>query len=141
MTQKIFLITLFINIALGNTGVITGSVMDISTQQPLPGVNVIIEDTEMGAASDLEGNFIVRKVPLGFYHVRFSAIGYKPLVKLNIRVVSNRPAIVNAELEQQAIELEGITVTREYFEKEQDAVVSSRTVDLNVPLAPLTFSA
>ena len=106
MTQKIFLITLLINIALGNTGVITGSVMDISTQQPLPGVNVIIEDTEMGAASDIEGNFTVRNVPIGFYHVRFSAIGYKPLVKLNIRVVSNRPAIINAELEQKAIELE-----------------------------------
>jgi hypothetical protein len=131
MNFRIWLLLFIINLVFGKTGVITGTVIDLSTQQPLPGVNIIIEGTEMGTASDLEGTFTVRNIPNGFYHVRFSAIGYKPLVKLNIRVVSNRPAIIHAELEQQAVELEGVTVTREYFEKEKDAIVSSRTVDLN----------
>ncbi len=131
MKQLLIFISLLVTTLIGETGIITGTVTDISTEQPLPGVNVIIEGTEMGAASNINGDFTVDNIPDGFYHVRFSAIGYKPLVKLNIRVVSNRPAVVRAELVQQAVELSGVTVTREYFEKEKDAIVSSRTVDLN----------
>ncbi len=127
----LLIVSLSMSLLIGVTGSVTGSITDLATQQPLPGVNIIVEGTVLGAASDLDGNFTVQDIPNGFYHVRFSAIGYKPLVKLNIRIVSNRPAIIRAELEQQAVELEGVTVTREYFEKEKDALVSSRTVDLN----------
>ena len=132
MKRKYYLILLSIlSISWAQIGNVNGTVLDETTQQPLPGVNVIIEGTEIGAASDLNGYFDVNDIPAGIYNVRFSAIGYKPLVKLNIRISSNRPAIIKAELVQQAVELEGITVTREYFEKEKDAIVSSRTVDLN----------
>ncbi|MFQ6605528.1 MAG: carboxypeptidase-like regulatory domain-containing protein [Fidelibacterota bacterium] len=131
MRSYCFSLLFFLNLSPGMTGSITGSVVDIATQQALPGVNIIIENADRGTASDLDGNFTVENIPVGFYHVRFSAIGYKPLVKLNVRVVANRPAVIHAQLEQQAVEFESITVTREYFEKEKDAVVSSRTVDLN----------
>ncbi|MBC8400042.1 MAG: TonB-dependent receptor [Candidatus Marinimicrobia bacterium] len=131
MKKLIAWFLLLISIIVGESGVISGSITDNATQQPLPGVNVIVEGTMLGAASDEDGYFHIIGIPIGFYHVRFSAIGYEPLVKLNIRVVTNRPAIIKAELEQQTIELEGITITREYFEKEKDALVSSRTVDLN----------
>ncbi len=131
INKMLLIVSLSMSLLIGVTGSVTGSITDLATQQPLPGVNIIVEGTVLGAASDLDGNFTVQDIPNGFYHVRFSAIGYKPLVKLNIRIVSNRPAIIRAELEQQAVELEGVTVTREYFEKEKDALVSSRTVDLN----------
>jgi len=117
--------------AFSDTGTIMGTIVDLATQQPLPGVNVLVEGTQLGTASDIKGHFSIDRVPNGFYHVRFSAIGYEPLVKLDIRVVSNRPAIINAELVQQSVELQGVTVSRAYFEKEKDAIVSSRTVDLN----------
>jgi hypothetical protein len=132
MKSKYYLIMLLIlSTARAQIGNVNGTVLDEATQQPLPGVNVIIEGTSLGAASDLDGNFTVADILAGIYNVRFSAIGYKPLVKLNIRISSNRPATIKAELVQQVVELEGITVTREYFEKEKDAIVSSRTVDLN----------
>lgn len=132
MKIKYFLILLsFLSISWAQTCNVNGTVLDETTQQPLPGVNVIIEGTSLGAASDLDGYFTVTDIPAGIYNVRFSAIGYKPLIKLNIRISSNRPAIIKAELVQQVVELKGITVTREYFEKEKDAIVSSRTVDLN----------
>ena len=132
MNIKYYLILLSImSISWAQIGNVSGSVIDETTQQPLPGVNVIIEGTSLGAASEIDGYFTVADIPAGIYNVRFSAIGYKPLIKLNIRISSNRPAIIKAELVQQVVELKGITVTREYFEKEKDAIVSSRTVDLN----------
>ena len=48
----------------GTTGKITGSVRDADSGDPLPGANVVIEGTMMGAASDLEGYFVIINVPI-----------------------------------------------------------------------------
>jgi len=108
---------------------IQGIVRDEATHQPLIGTNIIVEGTEMGAAADANGKFIIPDVPPGFYHVRFEMIGYQPLVKLNVRVLPERGVFITAELVQSAIELKQVTVTRAYYQKEKDAFVSSRTVD------------
>lgn len=110
-------------------GTITGVVRDQATQQALPGTNVILEETGLGTAAGENGKFIIRNVPVGFYHVRFSFMGYQPLVRLNVRVVPNRTAHVKAVLIPAVLDMEGVTVTRAYYQKEKDAVVSSRTVD------------
>ena len=108
---------------------IQGTVRDEVTHQPLIGANVIVEGTVMGAATDTLGYFVIPRVPSGFYHVRFDMIGYRPLVKLNVRVNPERGVFIMAELVQTAVELKEVTVTRAYYQKEKDAFVSSRTVD------------
>ncbi|MFQ6676312.1 MAG: carboxypeptidase-like regulatory domain-containing protein, partial [Fidelibacterota bacterium] len=113
----------------GEEASVRGLVRDQATQRPLVGANVIIEGTGLGAATDDNGRFVVSHVPPGIYHVRFDMMGYRPLVKLNVRVVPQRGAVVVADLVQEAVQLREITVTRAYFEKEKDAFVSSRTVD------------
>ena len=40
-----------------NMGSITGTVKDKLTQEPLIGVSIKLEGTEIGAATDLDGNF------------------------------------------------------------------------------------
>ncbi|MFQ6617145.1 MAG: carboxypeptidase-like regulatory domain-containing protein, partial [Fidelibacterota bacterium] len=66
------------------SGTITGQVVDIITQQPLPGVNVVIESTILGAATDSSGTFRIENIPPGSYHLRFTMIGYEPFTKLNV---------------------------------------------------------
>jgi hypothetical protein len=56
MTNKLFvLIFFFISLIYSQTGKINGTIIDQSTQQPLPGVNVIVEGSVLGAASDVSG--------------------------------------------------------------------------------------
>ncbi|MFA4838873.1 MAG: carboxypeptidase-like regulatory domain-containing protein, partial [Candidatus Neomarinimicrobiota bacterium] len=43
----------------GTTGKISGRVTDAQSGQPLGGVNVILEGTSLGAASDMRGNFVI----------------------------------------------------------------------------------
>ena len=42
----------------GTTGKISGRVIDAASGEPLPGVNVVIDATTLGAATDLNGDFI-----------------------------------------------------------------------------------
>jgi hypothetical protein len=124
------LLVIIAGVLAAEDGYIKGQVRDGATQRPLVGVNVIVVGTDRGAATDERGEFVIPDLAPGFYHVRFEMIGYEPLVKMNIRVTPTRGAYVTAELVQQPVELAGVTVTRAYYEKGKDAVVSSRTVDL-----------
>ena len=47
------------------TGAITGIVRDVQTGEPLPGGNVMLDGTGMGAVTDNLGRYTVRNVPAG----------------------------------------------------------------------------
>jgi len=53
------------------TGKITGTVIDKNTGEALPGANVIVADTTIGAATDMKGIFAIINVPVGTYTIVF----------------------------------------------------------------------
>ncbi len=114
----------------GGTGSMAGAVRDGSTQQPLVGANVVILGTDLGAATDEQGNFIITDLEPGSYHVKAMMIGYESAIKLNVHVMPERQTIITFQLSLSAVELEAVQVTRSFFKKEPDVFTSSRTVDL-----------
>lgn len=101
-------------------GQISGSVIDKETQLPLPGANVQIIDSHLGAASDLEGNFLIKKVPVGSYSLRITFMGYKPHVKTDVIVRSQRITFLEVDLRMSLINMESVVVTGGYFEEVAD---------------------
>ncbi len=70
----------------GVAGKIMGTVNDAETGQALIGVNVIIEGTAMGAATDVDGNYVVLNIPPGIYNVIVSMMGYTRYQISNVQV-------------------------------------------------------
>jgi len=58
-------------------GKIVGRVTDKETGDPLPGCNIIIAGSQMGAATDANGYYVIINVPPGAYSVKASMIGYQ----------------------------------------------------------------
>ncbi len=106
-----FIITLTgIKILAASTGSITGKVIAKDLNTPLPGANVILKGTSLGAATDKDGNFIISNVPSGKYVVRVSYIGYESQ-SLSVEVKENEIIKLNFSLSPQSIEGEEVTVT------------------------------
>jgi len=101
----------------GSTGKIAGKVIDTKTGEPLIGINVILEETVMGAATDLDGNYIVLNVPPGIYVLRASAIGYNSVRVTNVRVQVDLTTTVDFDLGETTIEM-----------KEEVVVVARRPI-------------
>jgi outer membrane receptor protein involved in Fe transport len=98
----------------GDTGKITGRVVDKETGNPLPGVNVILEGTSYGAATDENGEFMILFVPPGLYTVKFSFIGYAEEAVSNVRVTIDLTTnMYTIEMTPEAIRGEAVTVTAE----------------------------
>ncbi|CAM3392104.1 TonB-dependent receptor [Rhodothermus bifroesti] len=97
--------------AWAQTGKIAGVVTDAETGEPLPGVNVVIEGTTMGATTDIEGYYVILNVRPGTYRVRASFVGYAPVVAENVDVSIGLTTELNFRLQPQAIGLEEVVVT------------------------------
>ncbi|MBC8192565.1 MAG: TonB-dependent receptor [Candidatus Marinimicrobia bacterium] len=105
---------------------IQGKVIDETTQQPIIGANVIVEDANRGSATDVEGNFYIQSMPVGTYRLRVDYIGYASRIISDIVVKSNRPAVINIELQETILELEAAVVIAEYFTKSPDTPSSTQ---------------
>ena len=60
----------------GNTGKIAGLVKDAQTGEALVGANVTLTGTSMGAATNIDGYYVILNVPPGKYTMASSAVGY-----------------------------------------------------------------
>ena len=116
----------------GTTGKIVGYVTDADSGEPLPGANVIIEGTTMGAATDLEGYYIILNVPPGIYTLVASMIGYQRMRIENVRVSINFTSKVNFQLKSTVLEVsEEITVVAERPVIRKDLTSTLSTVSGN----------
>ncbi|MBN8704942.1 MAG: TonB-dependent receptor [Bacteroidetes bacterium] len=107
---------------------IYGKVVDRATKEPLIGANVIILQTQTGAATDLNGSYSIEKIPGGIYNVKISMLGYTPIVKTDISVSPLNPTYLNIELESATIELkEEIVVEGSYFYKPTETPTSMQS--------------
>ncbi len=61
---------------LAATGVVKGTVFDRDTRDVLPGANVIVQGTSIGAATDLSGAYTIYNAPAGKHTIVVSYIGY-----------------------------------------------------------------
>ncbi len=113
-----------------NTGQIGGKVLDARTLQPLVGVNIIIEDTQLGAATDADGLFLINNIPPGSYNLSFHYLGYQTLVKTNVVVNPAQRTVLEIHLNPEALKGEKVEVLADYFETPPGVVVSTRSVDM-----------
>ena len=111
-------------------GTLVGRVRDFNTHQPLIGVNIVIGDISLGAATDSLGKFKIKNIPAGSYNISASMIGYKLIMRPNVHIVPKRESIANFYLQPTVLKGEDIVVTGNYFEKTKDAVTSNRTIDI-----------
>jgi hypothetical protein len=101
----IFILFFTTSVLFAQAGKIAGKITDASTGEGLPFVNVIVEGTSTGAASDIDGNYFIINLAPGTYSVKASAIGYNPVVVTDINVASGFTATVDFKLQPTSVEL------------------------------------
>ncbi|NOX90016.1 MAG: TonB-dependent receptor [Calditrichaeota bacterium] len=125
----IFFFLLIYNLQAGTSGKIVGLVSDAKTGEPLPGVNVVLEGTVMGASTDLEGYYVILNVPPGEYTMTFSMIGYSTKKITNVRVNIDQTTTINMKMEEMTLDIgEEITVVATRPPVERDVAASRANI-------------
>lgn len=97
----------------GNTGKIAGKVKD-ANGEALPGANVILLGTTLGAAADMEGHYVILNVAPGTYQLKATMIGYQGMLVNNVQVSVDLTTRINYSLQEAVVELgDEVVVTAE----------------------------
>jgi hypothetical protein len=114
--------------AQGQNGIIKGKVTNALNNEPISFASVLIEGTDQGGTTDLDGNYEVQNLNPGLYNVRVSYIGFTEKTVYEVQVTNSKPAIVNVSLEESIAELEEVVVRASPFKKTQESPLSLRTI-------------
>jgi len=110
------------------TGTMSGEVRDGATKQPLPFVNILVVGSNMGTVTNELGYFSLKNLPPGTYNIKATIIGYQTVVRSDVVVLPKRNATIDMELVSSAIEVEGVSVTADYFQKPLETTVSFKSL-------------
>jgi len=137
----IFLIP-FIFIKAGTTGKLTGQVTDETTGEALPFVNITIGGTTLGAATDLDGKYVILNITPGKYNVKFQYLGYQPKVVNNVSISIDLTTKISVKLNEASVELGEVVVQAEAGGIQKDVTSSQSLVSseeiANLPVAELS---
>lgn len=97
-------------------GKMSGKVIDADTKEPLIGANIILLNTSLGAATDIDGNYFILNITPGTYEVKVSYVGYAPKTIQEVRIVANITYELNVELTTDFTLPDIVVVDKKFFE-------------------------
>jgi hypothetical protein len=121
------------------TQTIRGSVLDKVVQSSLPGAVVQVTDVDpvIAVMADSNGNYALRKVPVGRHTIKISFMGYKEIQIPNVTVNSGKETILNISMEEEILTSDEVVVVAKKNSSQannnliQSSVTNLRTEDIN----------
>lgn len=127
----------FANLSAQNnlTQTVKGKVLDKDADYPLIGVNVILlnSNNSIGTVTDLDGNFVLEKVPVGRQTISFSYVGYKAVNRQDLLINSAKELYLEIEMEEDLRSLAEVVVSAKKEKSKsvnEMATVSARSMSL-----------
>lgn len=102
---------------------IKGFVYDKQTGEPAIFINVTLEGTNYGAATDVSGFFSITRVPAGSYKLKISAIGYEPYSE-QITTEVGKPLNKKIYIIPKAVDIQQFDVSAERETKKTEVLNS-----------------
>lgn len=100
----------FLTAYCGTTGKLVGRVTDSQTQEGLPGVNVTLTGTNLGAVTDNDGYYFIMNIPSGEYEIKVYVISYKEVRQKEVYVGADMTVKLNIKMAVQTIEMDSVYV-------------------------------
>lgn len=92
-------------------GTIIGKVLDKANNVPLPGAEVVIVGTQMGALTDEEGNYLISDVPAGKYSVSVAYVSFKTLTVDAVDVIKDQIMVLDINMVSENISTNAVVIT------------------------------
>lgn len=117
--------------AYAQNGIIKGQVTNKRNNESVPFASIVLQGTEKGASTDLDGFYELTDLQPGVYNIEVSFIGFEKQVVYEIEVTNARAATANVALNEMAIQVGEAEVSTSAFVNREEAPVSVRNIGVN----------
>lgn len=104
-------------------GSIAGKIIDAKNADVLIGVSVFIENTTVGCASDIDGNFVISGVAEGKYNVVFKYIGYQQKIERDIVVENGKVTSLTVSMKEEQVNLNEVVVKADIVKRDNESAI------------------
>jgi hypothetical protein len=111
---------------MGNT--LTGRIVDVSTNEPLIGANIVLQGTSLGGSTNIDGTYSIYNIPEGRYTVSASMIGYRKVYRNDVYISKTTGAKQNFYLQAENIQGEEVVVMAQRSEQMADMATSASMI-------------
>jgi len=109
------------------TGKLTGKITDQKTGEALIGASILVEGTQKGAATNVNGEYIISDVPAGAHSVLVRYVGYQNKQISDIEIKAGQPTILNIIMAEAATQqLAAVTVKATFRQESANALYSQQ---------------
>ena len=109
--KRLLLLTLLTTTLLSvHAQTIKGTLSNLETGEAIPFANVVLEGTRYGAATDINGFYLINKMPEGNYTLRVRFVGYQEYTE-PITIKKGQTIIRNISLKSESKTLSAVNVT------------------------------
>jgi outer membrane receptor protein involved in Fe transport len=132
MQRKLFLalfVAAFVPVLVFASGKISGKVTDAGTGEPLVGANVVIVGTQMGAATNVSGEYVILNVPTGTYTLRATYVGYQNITITNLMVNNDLTTQANFQLPSEGVTVGTVEIVAQRPLVNKNATNAVRIID------------
>jgi carboxypeptidase-like protein/TonB-dependent receptor-like protein len=129
--RKLIVFTLFLLTSLTSFSQKTevrGKVTNVTNNEPVAFANVIIKGTQIGATTDIDGNFVITGANPGYIIIQVYYVGYKPALSADVLVVNNNVPFVEISMEPEYQKLDEVVVKADPFERLVEAPLSMQSI-------------
>jgi len=130
MRKIIFIISILASttIIFAQNGTIKGKITNARSNEPLEFANILIQGTDIGSTSDLDGNYIFTGITPGFYRLVVSTIGFETTVSAEIQVQGNQTTFLDVVLSEAAFAIQEVVVRQNLNLKRIESPISVLSV-------------
>jgi outer membrane receptor protein involved in Fe transport len=93
------------------TGSLQGRILDANGTEALVGASILVKNTTLGTATDLEGNFLIPRIPEGTYTLVITLIGYQRKEIPEVWLVAGKSTLVYTSLFEEPAQLSEVEVS------------------------------
>lgn len=110
------------------TGKVAGTITDAGGE-PLPGVNVRLDGTTVGAITDVSGRYFILNIVPGSYDLVATFVGFQAQRVAGVRVQVDRTTTVDLALQEETFGMEEVTILADRAMVVKDRTSASAKVD------------
>lgn len=108
-------------------GTLAGKVWDERTGENLIGASILVVNTKIGASTDIDGKFEIKKIPAGSVDIRVSFIGYETKLVTGIVVKPGEITTLDVGLrEDTGVQQQEVLISADIIKSGEGAILAER---------------